>query len=305
MPVDLKAVTRRPPEVVKVRVKRFHPEKGESWWQTYEVKTYRGMTVLDALLKIKAEVDHTLVFRYSCRMGICGSCGVVVNGEPRLSCQTQISEKARPERPEVTVEPLYNFPVLRDLTTDFTEFFEKHRRVRPYLIRLDRWEREHPELEYEQRPEELEQYYEYTLCISCGLCDAACPVYASNPKFLGPQALAYAYRYIADSRDEGWRLRLEELERDGSAYRCHFAASCSHVCPKVVDPAGAIQRLRKALLKYNLRLFRKRTAKNVEPMKVSAERWPLPPEAKTIEGVDLGAVEKEPPVIPREKLLQD
>lgn len=305
MPVDLKAVTRRPPETVKIWVRRFHPEKGATWWQSYEVKTHRGMTVLDALLKIKAETDHTLVFRYSCRMGVCGSCGLVVNGEPRLSCQTQIAEKATQERPEIRLEPLYNFPVLRDLLTDFSDFFEKHRKVRPYLIRLNKEERENPKLEYEQRPEELEEYYEYTLCISCGLCAAACPVYASNPKFLGPQALAQAYRYLADSRDEGWRLRLEELDEDGSAYRCHFAASCSYVCPKVVDPAGAIQRLRRALLTYKFRLFRKRTAKPVEPMKEAKPAAPLPPEAKPIEGVDLAALEKEEALIPKQKLLED
>lgn len=303
MPFDLKAVTRKPPEVVRISVKRYDPESGRSWWQSYEVKTYRGMTVLDALLKIKYEIDHTVVMRYSCRMGVCGSCGVVVNGEPRLSCQTQIAEKATPERPEIKVEPLYNFPVIRDLLTDFSEMFEKHKKIKPYIIRKDKEERERPQLEYEQRPEELAEYYEYTLCIMCGLCNAACPVYASNPRFLGPQALAQAYRYLADTRDEAWRERLAELDADGSPYSCHFAASCSYVCPKVVDPAGAIQRLRSALLKSKLRLMRKKTAKNVPPMEQVSKPVPLPPEATLIEGVSLEEREKEEAVPPPEKLL--
>jgi len=301
---DLKAATRAPPKVVKVRVKRFNPETGSFWWQEYEVEAYRGMTVLDALLKIKSEKDHSLTFRYSCRMGVCGSCGLVVNKRPRLACQTQVAEVAPSERPVAELEPLYNFRVLRDLVVDFTEFFEKHRTVKPYMLRRDVREREEPTLEYSQTPEELAEYYEYSLCISCGLCDAACPVYASDPLFLGPQALAQAYRYLADSRDELWIERLRFLDAEGSVFKCHFAASCSAVCPKMVDPAGAIQRLRSLLLKYKLRVYRKaRIAKIVPPMEKKEPQKPLPPEAALIEGVDLKLLEEEKPVIPVEKLI--
>ncbi|MEM0491699.1 MAG: succinate dehydrogenase/fumarate reductase iron-sulfur subunit [Acidilobaceae archaeon] len=304
MPIDLKAVTRKPPETVRFYVKRFDPETGRVWWQVYEVKTYRGMTILDALLKIKSEIDHSLSFRYSCRMGVCGSCGVVVNGEPRLACQTQVAEKATVSKPEIRVEPLYNFIVLRDLITDFTEFFEKHRRIKPYIIRRDLGEREKPTLEYSQSPEELSQYYEYSLCIMCGLCDASCPVYASDKLFLGPQALAQAYRFIADTRDEMWALRLEELDKEGSTYKCHFAASCSYVCPKVVDPAAAIQRLRSILFKYKLRLYRKKVSNVVPPMEVKAKPTPLPPEATVVERVSLEKLEEEKPLIPIDKLIE-
>ncbi len=304
MVFDLKAATRTPPKVVKVRVRRYNPETGSSWWQEYEVETFRGMTVLDALLRVKAERDHSLVFRYSCRMGVCGSCGLVVNRRPRLACQTQIAEVASEGRPVVELEPLYNFKVLRDLVTDFTEFFGKHRAVKPYIMRRDVREREEPTLEYSQTPGELVEYYEYSLCISCGLCDAACPVYASDPNFLGPQALTQAYRYVADTRDELWEERLRFLDVEGSIFKCHFAASCSAVCPKMVDPAGAIQRLRSTLLKYKIRLYRKtRIAKVVPPMEKREPPKPLPPEATLVEGVDLKLIEEEKPVIPVEKLL--
>ena len=303
MVFDLKAATRVPPKKVKIRVRRFNPETGSLWWQEYEVETYRGMTVLDALLRIKSELDHTLSFRYSCRMGVCGSCGIVVNRRPRLACQTQIAEVAM-GKAVVEIEPLYNFRVLRDLITDFTEFFEKHRKVKPYIMRRDIGEREKPTLEYEQKPEELGEYYEYSLCIMCGLCDSACPVYASDPLFLGPQALAQAYRYLADTRDELWAERLKLLEDDGSVFKCHFAASCSAVCPKMVDPAAAIQRLRSALLRYKIRLYRKkRVSSIVPPMEKAEAPKPLPPEAVLVEGVDLKMLEEEKPVIPIDKLL--
>ncbi|MFN4045776.1 MAG: succinate dehydrogenase/fumarate reductase iron-sulfur subunit [Acidilobaceae archaeon] len=304
MAFDLKAATRRPPSPVRVFVKRYDPVSGRVWWQAYTINTYKGMTVLDALLSIKSDADHTLTFRYSCRMGVCGSCGVVVNGTPRLACQTQIAEVASSASPELRVEPLYNFKVMRDLTTDFTEFFEKHRLIRPYTIRSDIAEREKPTLEYSQSPEEISEYYQYSLCIMCGLCDSSCPVYASDTSFLGPQALTQAYRYLADTRDEGWILRLKELDSNGSPFRCHFAASCSAVCPKSVDPAGAVQRLRSSLLKYKLRIYRKkRVSQVVPPMKEAKPMVPLPPEATPVEGVDIKKLEEEPPQIPVEKLL--
>ncbi len=304
MVFDPKAATRTPPKRVTIRVKRYDPEKGREWWEDYEIETYRGMTVLDALLKIKEEVDHTIVLRYSCRMGVCGSCGMIINGMPRLACQTQIAEVASEANPVVTVEPLKNHPVIRDLLTDFTAFFEKHRRVKPYLIRKDPEERERGDLEYRMTPEELEEIYEYTLCISCGLCYSACPVVASDERFLGPQALAYAWRYVADPRDEAWKERLEALDTDEGPFSCHYAASCSAVCPKMVDPGAAIQRLRSALLKYKMGLYKKtKTAGRVERPKEVREKTPLPPEAQPVPGADPWAKDKEPPTIPVEKLL--
>jgi len=258
---ELEAATKIPPPEVVIRIKRYNPAKKKVWWQEYKVKTHRGMTVLDALLEIKARQDHTLVMRYSCRMGVCGSCGMVINGVPRLACQTQIAEVATEANPVITIEPLYNFPVLRDLATDFTSFFEKHRRVKPYLLREDVKEREDPVDQYLMTPDEYMDVFEYSLCISCGLCYASCPVAASDPEYLGPQALAYAARYVLDVRDEKPEARLVIVDSEHGCHRCHYAGTCSMVCPKVVDPAQAIQRLRSILFKWKLGFWRKKTAK--------------------------------------------
>ncbi len=304
MVFDPKAATRKPPEKVTFRIKRYDPETGREWWDEYTIETYRGMTVLDALLKIKEEIDHTIVLRYSCRMGVCGSCGMIINGMPRLACQTQVAEVASEANPVITVEPLKNHPVIRDLLTDFTAFFEKHRKVKPYLIRKNVEERETGDYEYIMLPEEHEEIYEYSLCISCGLCYSACPVVASDERFLGPQALAHAWRYVADVRDEAWRERLEMLDSDEGPFSCHYAASCSAVCPKMVDPGAAIQRLRSALIKYKLGLYKKRKiAEKAKPPKEAKEKKPLPPEAQPVPGADPWRKDKEPPTIPVDQLL--
>ncbi|MCE4604486.1 MAG: succinate dehydrogenase/fumarate reductase iron-sulfur subunit [Aeropyrum sp.] len=299
---DPKVATRPPPRKVKVVIRKYNPETGKAWWQEHEIETYRGMTVLDALLKIKEEQDHTLTLRYSCRMAVCGSCGMTINGTPRLACQTQLAQVASNHNPVVRVEPMYNFKVVKDLLTDFTEFFEKHRKVKPYLIREDIEEQENPKLEYRLTPEEYEEFYQYSLCIACGLCVSACPIFASDTRFLGPQALAQAYRFVIDPRDEGYKVRLELVDSLDGVFGCHFAASCSAVCPKEVDPAAAIQRLRSLLLKYRLKLFRKKINGPVEPLREVKEKVPLPGDAQTLDGVDLEALENQPVVIPVEIL---
>ncbi|MCE4625858.1 MAG: succinate dehydrogenase/fumarate reductase iron-sulfur subunit [Desulfurococcales archaeon] len=305
MTFDPEAATRTPPKKVIFRVKRYNPETGKTWWDEYEVETYRGMTVLDALLKIKEEIDHTIVMRYSCRMGVCGSCGMIINGMPRLACQTQVAEVATEANPVITIEPLKNHPVLRDLVTDFTAFFEKHRSVKPYTIRKDKEELETGDMEYLMSPEEHKELYEYTLCIACGLCYSACPVAASDERFLGPQALTYVWRYVSDPRDEAWQERLEAVDVEGGPFSCHYAASCSAVCPKMVDPGAAIQRLRSALIKYRLGLYKKKKVakKATRPAEQVKPKKPLPPEAQPVPGANIEAMEREPPTIPVEQLI--
>ena len=294
MAMDIEAARKIPPKVVTIRIRRYDPETRRTWWQEYKVEARRGMTVLDALLQIKEEQDHTLVLRYSCRQGICGSCGMVINGTPRLACQTQVAEVATEANPVITVEPLYNHPVIRDLVTDFTDFFNKHRSVKPYIIRKNMEEVENPKGQYDMYPDEYLLIDQYGNCIYCGLCYAACPVVAADPQFLGPQALMFAARFVNDVRDEAWPERFLMVDTEHGCHRCHFAASCSAVCPKAVDPAGAIQMLRSKLFRFRLGLFKKRVSKEIGPPPERGERIPLPPEAETLPGVDLRKIEQEP-----------
>ncbi|MEN3047752.1 MAG: succinate dehydrogenase iron-sulfur subunit [Candidatus Caldarchaeales archaeon] len=231
---------------VRLTVYRFDPTSGERpRYATYEVPYRSGMTVLDTLLYVKERLDHTLAVRYSCRMGICGSCGMTVNGLPRLACYTQVKEVGR----RIKVEPLKNHPLVRDLVTDFTDFFRKHKSVKPWLIRTDREEQESPTKQYTQSDAELERYIQFSYCIACGLCYAACPVVTALPEFPGPQALASLYRFLADTRDHGRKERLRIVDEAVGLWRCHFAGSCSQVCPKGVDPALAIQLLRREAIR--------------------------------------------------------
>ena len=231
---------------VTFKVFRHDPRNGgKPRYQTYTVPFRRGLTVLDSLIYIKENLDQTLSIRYSCRMASCGSCGMVINGLPRLACFTQVTEL---RSNVIVVEPLRHFPLIKDLVTDFSEFFKKHRLMMPYLIRRDTKEQENPTTQYLQKDEELERYIQFTYCIRCGLCYAACPVAATDRNFPGPMALAQLYRYYADTRDEGRSERLKVVDNVHGIWRCHFADSCSQVCPKGVDPALAIQLLRRELL---------------------------------------------------------
>lgn len=233
--------------LARFRIFRYRPEDGSKWsFREYEVPTRKGMTILDALIFVKENLDPTLSVRYSCRMAICGSCGVRVNGVERLACDTQVVEIGGRT---ITVEPMKNYPIIRDIVTDMTTFFDKQKMLKTWLIRKDTIEQENPTAQYTQSEEELERILQFTYCIQCGLCYSACPVVSTLPQFLGPQALMKAYRYIADNRDEGRRVRLDGVDKFEGVWRCHFAGSCSMVCPKGVDPALAIQLLRRAALK--------------------------------------------------------
>ena len=215
-------------------------------FSSFEVPFEPGMSVLDALLYAKEKIDHSIAIRYSCRMASCGSCGMKINGIPKLACYTQVAEYNN--RPTITVEPLDHYPVVRDLVTDFEGFFQTHKSIHPYLIRRDTQEQETSESEYEQSSSELDEFLQFSYCIKCGLCNAACPTLATDPLFTGPQALAQAYRYSADSRDEGQAERISSVDTEHGVWRCHFAGACSFVCPKGVDPALGIQHLRRLTL---------------------------------------------------------
>ncbi len=224
-------------EKVVFQVARYRPEQeSEPTIQEYEVAFTDDWVLLDALNHIKDDIDGSLSYRWSCRMGICGSCGMMVNGEPKLTCATFVSEYSPGP---VRIEPLRYFPIIRDLTVDTTDFMAKLKSVKPWIIRED--EKPVSAGEYLQSPAELDQYKQFSMCINCMLCYAACPVYGLDPTFTGPAAIALAQRYNKDSRDQGSQERLDVLSDHEGVWACTFVGECTKVCPKNVDPAGAIQ----------------------------------------------------------------
>jgi succinate dehydrogenase / fumarate reductase iron-sulfur subunit len=237
---------------VKLRVFRINAiqdPKDVHHFDEFQVPVKRWTTVLDALLDAKSYQDSSIGIRYSCRMASCGSCGMKINGIPRLACYTKISELSTNT---ITCEPLPNFPYIRDLVTDFSQFFNHHRSVMPYIQNKKADIPDVNELtEYEQTPEDLDKFLQFSYCIKCGLCYSACPTVATDLKFPGPQALSQAYRYFADSRDTDKSNRLKVIDTSHGISRCHFAGSCSSVCPKGVDPALGIQLLRSHLLGFS------------------------------------------------------
>lgn len=235
------------PKSITLRIARFNPgQNTDRKFMEFFIPYQRWTTVLEAILQVKKHFDHSVAVRYSCRQATCGSCGMIINGKPRLACFTKISEL---ESNVVTVEPMNNFPIIRDLAVRFERLFDTHHKVKPYLIREDS-EITSNEKEFLQSPEEVEQYIQFSNCIKCGLCNSACPTMATDSSFIGPQALAQAYRYVADSRDKGKDSRLKIIDDSHGIWRCHFAGSCSQVCPKGVDPAMGIQFLRGYLLGF-------------------------------------------------------
>jgi fumarate reductase iron-sulfur subunit len=234
-----------------LQVTRYRPEHDKApTTQDYEIPLRKDWAVLDGLNHIKDHVDGTLSYRWSCRMGICGSCGMNVNGEPRLTCGTFLTDYAPGP---VRVEPLSNFPVVRDLVVEIGDFMTKLSTVKPWLIRED--EKPPSEGEYLQTPAELEEYKQFSMCINCMLCYSACPVYGLDPDFLGPAAIALAQRYNLDSRDQGGHERLDVLSEAGGVWACTFVGECTRVCPKHVDPAGAIQRYKVTAVTESVKAF--------------------------------------------------
>ena len=223
-------------KTITLEVFRYHPETDDKpRYQTYEVPFREDWVVLDALNYIKDQLDGTLTYRWSCRMGVCGSCGMMVNGDPKLTCAAFLKDYSGPIR----VEPLTNFPVIRDLVINFDDFMHKLKEVKAWMIPKE--EKPVAQGEYLQTPEQLAQYKQYSMCINCMLCYSACPVYGLEPKFLGPAAIALAQRYNLDSRDGAKDERAEVVSSSEGIWECTFVGECTRVCPKHVDPAGAIQ----------------------------------------------------------------
>ncbi len=241
---------------IMFKIERYDPKNmATPHLEEFVVPATRGTTVLDGLFYIKEQQDNSLTFRSSCRMAICGSCAVLINGFPHLACHTQIEEL---QSDTLAIQPVPNYAVIKDLVVDLSPLFEKHREIKPYFIRGEVEEMESPTAEFLQTPEELEAYLQFSYCIKCGLCLAACPTVATDRLFPGPQALAQCYRYCSDSRDGGAVERFTAVEADHGLWRCHLAGACSEACPKGVDPALAIQLLKRLRVSRALGLGRKR-----------------------------------------------
>jgi succinate dehydrogenase iron-sulfur subunit len=264
---------------VKFHIRRYNPETDDKpYVQTFTVRVEPGMTVLDGLHQIKAEQDFSLAWRYSCRMGVCGSCGMLINGSATLACNTQIFDVSKTA---LTIAPLPNFGIIRDLVPDLSVMFEKHASILPYLISDDEQEMQNPTGEYYQSPQDLLDYLQFTYCIKCGCCMAACPTMATDDKFLGPQPLAQAYRYTRDNRDKGSIQRNEAITKDHGIFSCHYGGECSAVCPKGVDPARSIQLMKKQLFFDFIKLLKAKKPAEVLGKPEGVERnpdIPFPPE---------------------------
>jgi succinate dehydrogenase / fumarate reductase, iron-sulfur subunit len=246
-----------------LKVRRFEPESGEGpYWDTFDVDLDPTLSVLDGLLQHKDNEDGSLSVRCSCRAAICGSCGMKINGQSGLACKTQIGEasdwanrangasgKAGPGREAeepapIVVEPMGNMPVLKDLVTDMeSTHWEKIRRVTPWLLP----EGPPPEREYIVPPESMIDVTQSMACIQCGACVSACLSMEADPDFIGPAALAKAYRFVGDPRDGETTERLHDLANDPHGiYDCTHCFSCIDACPKGVAPMDQIMRLRRA-----------------------------------------------------------
>ncbi|HEY5600086.1 MAG TPA: succinate dehydrogenase iron-sulfur subunit [Candidatus Manganitrophaceae bacterium] len=224
---------------VKLTVQKFNPEKDiKPYNRDYFVEAGRGMTLLTALLKIKGEIDGTLTFRASCRAAICGSCLMQVNGSQKLACKVSIHEELAHHK-KITVGPMANMPVIKDMVVRMDPFWEKVRAITPYVVSDDK------PVPSEALKTLHEDLHNADGCIMCGACLSACTSFEVSPGFLGPAALAKAYRFQADPRDAIHLGRLEPLQSSDGIWDCVRCNFCVQVCPKDVRPMEQIIRLRR------------------------------------------------------------
>ena len=229
------------------KVYRWDPEKNDNpRYDLYEIDLDKcGPMVLDALIKIKDEIDSTLTFRRSCREGICGSCAMNIDGVNTLACTMAIEDTSK----EVGINPLPHQPVVKDLVPDLTNFYDQHKKIQPWLKTNDK----SAEAEFSQSKEEREKIDGLYECIMCACCSTSCPSYWWNgDKYLGPAVLLQAYRWIVDSRDEERESRLKKVADELKLYRCHTILNCTSACPKGLNPAKAIAEIKKMLATANI-----------------------------------------------------
>jgi len=226
------------------RLYRWDPDDGDNpRVDSYEVDLDScGPMVLDAIIKIKNDIDPTLTFRRSCREGICGSCAMNIDGTNTLACTKPIAEV----KGDVKINPLPHLPVVKDIVPDMTHFYAQYATIRPWIRTQSTTPPDRERLQSKEDREKLDGLYE---CILCACCSTSCPSYWWNgDRYLGPAVLLQAYRWLADSRDEATGDRLNDLEDPFRLYRCHTIMNCTKTCPKGLNPAKAIAETKKMLM---------------------------------------------------------
>ena len=228
---------------VTLIIRRFDPDVDtEPRWQDFDVEMFPTDRILDALHKIKWDIDGTLTFRRSCAHGICGSDAMRINGKNRLACKTLLKD-LNPSKP-IMVEPIKGLAVEKDLVVDMDPFFAAYREVMPFLITKGN----EPSRERIQSQEERERFDDTTKCILCAACTSSCPVFWADGQYFGPAAIVNAHRFIFDSRDDGADQRLEILNDKEGVWRCRTTFNCTEACPRGIEVTKAIQEVKRALL---------------------------------------------------------
>ena len=234
--------------MITFRINRFNPddERRGHYVQEYQLDVEKGTTLLDALNEIKWKQDGTLTFRRSCRSGICGSCAMTINGVNNLACETQV---LRLGGSTITVEPMRGYPVIKDLVVSLDPLVRGLLAVKPWLITHSAPSSDQERLQSPEEREKIDGLYE---CILCGSCTSSCPSFWADKEYIGPHAALKAYRFIADSRDEGSAEHLRALDDRHGLWRCHTIFNCVEACPKDLNPTKAISELKKELVRRRL-----------------------------------------------------
>jgi succinate dehydrogenase / fumarate reductase iron-sulfur subunit len=232
---------------ITLQIQRYNPDTDQApYQQTYEVEAEPNERLLDALMRVKRFQDGSLGFRKSCAHGVCGSDAMRINGKDGLACKTLIKEVAAREGDVVTVEPLRYLPVQRDLIVDQAAFFKKYRSIKPFLINDEPVEAG----ERLQSQEERLAFDDTTNCILCAACYSACPVLEERPAFLGPAAIAQAYRFNADTRDRGFTERLAALDQPEGVWPCQNHFKCTQACPRAILITKRINQTKRMIEKH-------------------------------------------------------
>ena len=232
-----------PSFTVTLFVRRYNPEDGqEARWEDFDVLVHGTDRVLDALHKIKWELDGSLTFRRSCAHGVCGSDAMRINGRNRLACKTLIKDLDITQ--PIYVEPIKGLEVEKDLVVDMNPFYQAYKDVNPFLIASDK-----PEKERLQSPEDRARYDDTTKCILCAACTTSCPVFWTDGQYFGPAAIVNAHRFIFDTRDEAAQVRIDILNDKEGVWRCRTTFNCTEACPRGIEITKAIAEVKQAILR--------------------------------------------------------